>query len=150
MSVETMYWGILCRSCSEPVAFDTGSHHEYRLGSANASPGAIRCINGHNHIYFPRDFRFFPSSVSITETTVQENRQAYLSINPSTEPSCGPPPGEPLIPRDSDKSDIRQGGLSHLKVAKARPASLVPDPRRQVAQMAAKARWKDWASKKAV
>ena len=87
MSKDTIYWGILCRTCSDPVAFDTGPYHEFALGSANVRPGAIRCVHGHNHIYFPRDFRFFPSSVPITAATIQENRQAYLAINPSPEPS---------------------------------------------------------------
>jgi hypothetical protein len=31
---------------------------------------------------------------------------------------------------------------------KVRSESLTPDPRREIAQMAAKARWADWASKK--
>ena len=60
------------------------------LGGANIRPGAIRCVHGHNHIYFPRDFRLFPSSVPITAATIQENRQAYLAINPSPEPSSDP------------------------------------------------------------
>jgi hypothetical protein len=33
---------------------------------------------------------------------------------------------------------------------KARFKSLAPDPRREIAQMAAKVRWADWASKKAL
>jgi len=31
-----------------------------------------------------------------------------------------------------------------------RSESLAPDPRREIAQMAAKVRWADWASKKAL
>jgi hypothetical protein len=88
MSKETTYWGILCRACSEPVAFDTDPYHEFGLGRANIVPGAIRCVHGHNHIYFPRDFRFFPSSVPITDATMQENRATYWAINPSPQPSC--------------------------------------------------------------
>jgi len=150
MSNETTHWGILCRTCSEPAAFGTGPHHEYRLGSANARPGAIRCVAGHNHIYFPPDFRFFPSSVPITEATMQENRRAYLAINPPPELSCDPLPGNSLTLRENDEADIHRDGLSHLKEVKARPARPVPDARRQVAQMAAKARWKDWATKKVI
>ena len=150
MSKDRIYWGILCRTCSEPVAFGNRLHHESGLGSANVRPGAIRCAYGHNHIYFPRDFRFVPSGVPITETTMQENRQAYLAINPSPELSCDPSPGESLIPTENHEADIPPGGLSHLKQGKARPASPVPDTRREIAQMAAKARWKDWASKKAM
>jgi hypothetical protein len=150
MSMETTYWGVLCRACSEPVAFDTSPFDESGLGNANSRPGAIRCVHGHNHIYFPRDFRLFPSVVPITEATMQENRQAYLAVNPSLEPSCNPLPGAPLIPREHGEADILLGGLGHPKKGKARTASLVPDARRETAQMAAKARWKDWASKKAM
>jgi len=150
MSKETTYWGIRCRACSEPVAFDTRPYHEFGLGSANTRPGAIRCVHGHNHIYFPRDFGFFPSPVPITEASMQENRRAYLAINPSHEPLCDPLPGEPLIPRENDDADIHRAGPSHLKEGKARPASLVPDARSEIAQLAVKARWKDWASKKAM
>jgi hypothetical protein len=35
-------------------------------------------------------------------------------------------------------------------VVKARPERPAPDPRRQIAQMAAKARWAVWAGKKAL
>src|ERR1035441_7780133 len=90
MSEETTYWGILCRTCSEPVAFDIRPCQMCGPGAANVRPGAIRCVHGHNHIYFPRDFRLFPSSVPITAATIQENRQAYLAINPSPEPSSDP------------------------------------------------------------
>jgi hypothetical protein len=36
------------------------------------------------------------------------------------------------------------------KVVRARSESLARDPRREIAQMVAKARWADWASKKAL
>ena len=36
------------------------------------------------------------------------------------------------------------------KGVKVRSESLAPDPRREIAQMAAKVRWADWASKKAL
>ena len=54
--MEKTYWGILCRACSEPVAFNTRPYHEFGLGSASVRPGAIRCSHGHNHIYFPARF----------------------------------------------------------------------------------------------
>jgi hypothetical protein len=83
MSNEAKYWGILCRSCSEPVAFDIQPGRTFELGTAKLRPGAIRCAHGHNYIYFPSDFRFFTSSAPIAEATMQENREAYSAINPS-------------------------------------------------------------------
>jgi len=44
MSDETTYWGILCRACSEPVAFDICPCHLRGPGAANVRPGAIRCV----------------------------------------------------------------------------------------------------------
>jgi hypothetical protein len=44
-------------------------------------PGAIRCRHGHNHIYFPRYFGFFPSAVPIADAVMKENREAYMAIN---------------------------------------------------------------------
>jgi hypothetical protein len=90
MSEETTYWGILCRTCSEPVAFDIRPCQMCGPGAANVRPGAIRCVHGHNHIYFPRDFRLFPSAVPITDATMQENRAAYRAMNPSPESSSDP------------------------------------------------------------
>jgi hypothetical protein len=83
MSEQKPYWGIKCRTCREPVAFDIRPYHEFGLGSVNVRPGAIRCSRGHNHIYFPRDFRFFSSVAPITEETMQENRATYMAINSS-------------------------------------------------------------------
>ena len=59
-------------------------------------------------------------------------------------------PGELLIPKKKNEAAVSprwQGGLSE---AKARSESLAPDARRETAQRAAKARWADWASKKAL
>jgi hypothetical protein len=78
---ETTYWGILCRTCREPVAFDVCPYPSFGPGAANVKPSAIRCGQGHNHIYFPRDFRFFPSAVPIAHSVMQENRDAYRAIN---------------------------------------------------------------------
>jgi hypothetical protein len=89
MSEETTYWGILCRTCSEPVAFDIRPY-KFGLGSASVRPGAICCVHGHNHIYFPRDFGFFLSAIPIADATMQENRAAYRAINPSPETSSDP------------------------------------------------------------
>jgi hypothetical protein len=45
-------------------------------------PGAIRCTQGHNHIYFPRDFRFLSSAVCIPDADMQQNRDTYKAVNP--------------------------------------------------------------------
>jgi hypothetical protein len=81
MSEQKMYWGILCRTCREPVAFDAPPYNASGPGKANVRPGAIRCGQGHNHIYFPRDFHFFPSADPIAEETMRENRSAYIGVN---------------------------------------------------------------------
>jgi hypothetical protein len=90
MGNETTYWGILCRTCLGPVAFDIRPNDRFGLGSASLRPGTIRCAHGHNHIYFPRDFRFIPSAVPITDATMQENRAAYLAINSSPQTPSDP------------------------------------------------------------
>jgi hypothetical protein len=135
MSKETTYWGILCRTCSEPVAFDVRPYHEFGLGSANIRPGAIRCARGHNHIYFPRDFHFFPSSVPITEESMQKNRAIYLAINRSSEPALDAAPAN--SPRDQSVPQV------------VRPAGFAPDARREATETA-KIRWAHWASKKVI
>jgi hypothetical protein len=80
-----LYWGVLCRTCSKPVAFDTLPCHKDGLGSINMRPGAVSCESGHNHIYFPRDFRFFATDVPITGKTMNDNRLAHHAINPSSD-----------------------------------------------------------------
>lgn len=77
------YWGVLCRSCAELVAFDTLPYHRLGLGIANAKPGAICCSHGHNHIYFPSDFCFFDSEVGISDASMAENCSTYAATNPS-------------------------------------------------------------------
>jgi hypothetical protein len=89
MSEQGTYWGILCRTCRGLVAFDTRPYHEFGLGRANARPGAILCDQGHNHIYFPRDFHFFASAVPITEEMMQQNRATYAATNTSPQFSFG-------------------------------------------------------------
>lgn len=76
------YWGVSCRTCRDLVAFDVGPCPAFGLGTAILRPGAIRCLRGHNHIYFPRDFRFFTSDTPIAEVTMQTNRATYIAINP--------------------------------------------------------------------
>jgi hypothetical protein len=83
---ETTYWGVLCRTCSEPVAFDVCPYPSSFGPSAKiVEPGAVRCQHGHNHIYFPCDFRFFTSAVPICNAAVQENRDTYRAINASSQ-----------------------------------------------------------------
>ena len=145
VSGETTYWGILCRTCSDPVAFGTHSDHELGLGTENARPGTIRCAQGHNHIYFSRDFRFFVAEVEIAKATMRENRETYRSINPAPQSSLESWLGEPLISERKDESDVPPGGL---REGEARPANVFPDPRRETARRAARDRWASWASKK--
>ncbi len=80
-----LYWGVLCRTCNEAIAFDTLPCHKNGLGAINLRPGAISCAFGHTHIYFPRDFRFFASDGPITGETMSDNRSAYHAINQSSE-----------------------------------------------------------------
>jgi hypothetical protein len=81
---ELIYWGILCRTCQELVAFDIRPYVSFGAGAAGMKPGAIRCGHDHNHIYFPRDFHFCASAVVIANTVMQDNRDAYGAINPSS------------------------------------------------------------------
>jgi hypothetical protein len=76
------YWGILCRTCRELVAFDARPYVSFGPGAASTKPGAICCGMGHTHIYFPRDFKFHPSAVPVAEKTMEGNRAAYAAVNP--------------------------------------------------------------------
>jgi hypothetical protein len=78
---EQTYWGILCRTCQKLVAFDARPFASFGDKSANIKPGAIRCQAGHTHIYFPKDFCFFPSATPIAEATMEANRLAYAATN---------------------------------------------------------------------
>lgn len=77
------YWGVFCRGCSEPIAFDQAPYHAGGLGSAGMKPGAIHCSAGHLYVYFPRDFRFFDTDLEITSETMERNRAAFARRNPS-------------------------------------------------------------------
>jgi hypothetical protein len=83
MSEQTIYWGVLCRTCRELVAFDTRPYVSFGPGAVSMKPGAIRCNRGHNHIYYPRDYCFHPSANRISEATMEANRTLYGKINPS-------------------------------------------------------------------
>ena len=152
MSMEKTYWGILCRACSEPVAFNTRPYHEFALGSANIRPGAIRCGHGHNYIYFPRDFRFIPSSVPITEETMQENRAVYIVINPSPQSSSDAArallPGGPSALKEKIEAAVLPSGLPDPKEDKTGSKTHAPNAPREIANKAAKIRWASWARQK--
>lgn len=97
------YWGVLCRSCAELVAFDISPYCSFGAGAANVKPGAIRCAHGHNHIYIPRDFQFFLSDFPISDVAIQANREAHRAVNPSSQASSNAPGGsedvdEPNLP----------------------------------------------------
>ena len=79
---QTTYWGVLCRTCRELVAFDNCPYISFGPGAAGMKPGAIRCGRGHNHIYFPRDFGFVNVAVLVPDATMQGNREVYRAINP--------------------------------------------------------------------
>ena len=124
---ETPYWGVLCRTCQEVVAFDTSPYVSFGPAAASMAPGAIRCGKGHNHIYFPRDFQFCASTVPIADAVMRENRDQFRAINPT---------------RERVSHDVAPEA-PELAVSSGR------DPRREAAQMAGRARWTTWAELKA-
>ena len=80
---RTKYWGILCRQCRDLVAFDMRPFERPGSGAPNVKPGVIRCGYGHDHVYFPSDFRFFHREATISEATMEKNRAAYKATNPA-------------------------------------------------------------------
>jgi hypothetical protein len=110
-------------------------------------PGAIRCSQGHNHIYFPRDFGFRASPVAIAEAAMRENRDVYRAIN---SPGIRLPheyvPEEVAAAADAESVGGKSGG--EPESGKVRPAKIGADPRREAAREAAKERWADWANRK--
>jgi hypothetical protein len=144
MSKPTIYWGVSCRKCSAAVAFGSPSHRQFELGNAYARPGTIHCANGHSAVYFPRDFKFFPSDEDISDDTMRGNREAHLAINPVALASSDHQYGTRWAPPKEQEPAIR--GVS--KVAKATLVDAASDPRRETAQAASKGWWADWAAKK--
>jgi hypothetical protein len=127
------------------VAFDVAPYVSFGPKAASVKPGAVRCAQGHNHIYFPRDFGFFSFAVAISDDVMRENREVYRSINSvgprplhDSAPKAVEPPAKPV----SDVPEIGKGK------GNAQLASLGPDPRRESAQAAAKERWANWAGQK--
>jgi hypothetical protein len=144
MPEGTTYWGVFCRTCQEPVAFDTPPFHEFGLGSVNDKPGAILCGNGHNHIYFPRDFHFFESQSAIGEVTMLENRERYKAVNPSRRASIEPLAPMSSITRESHKPDSPADVQSNGERRATRDIAVA---RREV-QRTVRLRWANWAIKK--
>jgi hypothetical protein len=142
---ETIYWGVLCRICAEPIAFGAPCHHQFELESAYAKPGALSCANGHSHIYFPRDFQFFASAATIPEAVMQANREAHPAMKPATVER----PKHFFVKRWSPEGDQAAGELQDVgNRAGVQAASADPVPRRDVPQIAARDWWMNWALKK--
>jgi hypothetical protein len=143
---ETPYWGVLCRTCRELVAFDIAPYVSFGPAAASMKPGAIRCQLGHNHIYFPRDFGFRGSAVPIAEAVMRDNRQVYRAIN-----SPGKPTSHDFVPEEAEPAaePLADVPVRKLEICRQRPASLGRDPRREAARIAANERWEEWARLKA-
>jgi hypothetical protein len=107
---EKIYWGILCRTCRELVAYDIRPYVSFGPGAASMRPGAVRCGHGHTHIYFPRDFQFFASESPIEEAVMLENREAYNATNPASQDACNRPvtalPKTELTSEDDDRPTV--------------------------------------------
>jgi hypothetical protein len=78
---SSLYWGVLCRTCRELVAFDECPYVSFGPGAIGMRPGAIQCAEGHNHTYFPLDFRFVPFGGRIPAETMERNREAFKAAN---------------------------------------------------------------------
>jgi hypothetical protein len=103
------YWGILCRTCRELTAFDTRPCDSVGPGAPSMRPCAIRCRLGHNHIYFPRDFRLRPSAILIADAVIQKNCEAFMATNPSSPASSSRPTWRAVEPEPRRESDSRPG-----------------------------------------
>ena len=112
------YWGILCRTCAALVVFSTRPLQNFGPDAENSHAGAIRCSKDHNHIYFPRDFRLYPSAVAISDETMQENLAVYKTINPSWESSSNPLAAEPS--KAESKSGTHAAAFNGTKVHRPR------------------------------
>lgn len=80
----TVYWGVLCRTCQDLIAFDIRSYASFGPRVADPKPGTIRCERGHSNIYFLQDFQFISSTDPVTDAVMQENRRAYTAITPAS------------------------------------------------------------------
>jgi hypothetical protein len=148
MCKEIIHWGVACRKCSEPIAFGAPSHQQFQLESTFARPGAIRCANGHTHIYFPRDFKFFASSEAIPEAVMHANREAHRAINPPPATQSDQMYGTRWVPVEEPQAASLAGLVGVSLEGKASSSAYGLDPRREKAQAAARERWTSWAIKK--
>ena len=142
---DPTYWGILCRKCAELVAYGTASPRSNGPGAEGSSPATIRCTKGHTQIYFPRDFRLFPSAVAIAEATLQNNLESFRAINPFWEPSSVPPRTPPTVSTARPESDVDAEALSTTEGPRTRLITVTP---RDAVNKAGKDRWTSWALKK--
>jgi hypothetical protein len=115
------YWGILCRTCRDLVAFDISPYVSFGPDAASMNPGAIRCDRGHNHIYFPRDFGFVSVAVPISDAVMLENREAYRAVNPPALTSYNRPVVTVAATEMNHQHSI---GKSEPDAGKAAPASI--------------------------
>lgn len=142
---EVAYWGVFCKTCRDLVVFDIAPYASFGPAAASMKPGAIRCGQGHNHIYYPRDFGFRGSAVPIAAALMQENRDAYRAVNSPghrTSHNFVAKADEPPAKPETDDSEPAPPS------AEVRSARFGPDPRRAAAQAAAKDRWASWAVSK--
>lgn len=137
---ETIYWGVVCKTCKQIVAFDVAPYASFGPEAASTKPGAIRCAQGHNHIYFPRDFQFIPSTDVVSAEVMQQTRTTYRAVNPETFIHSN----ERAQPATPTTASVQP------KVKKTNPAQPSADPRRKTAQTAAKSRWSEWARRKLI
>jgi hypothetical protein len=143
----TTYWGILCRTCRQLTAFDTRPCISVGPGAPSMKPCAIRCGFGHNHIYFPRDFRLRSSTVPISDAVMQKNCEAFGATNPSSPASSSRPTWRAVEPEPNREPGSHLGSLDNDRT---RSTHLALDQRRESAQIAAKERWTSWAMRKAM
>jgi len=71
---------------------------------------ATRCGLGHNHIYFPRDFRLRPSAIAITDAAIQKNCEAFRATNSSSPASSSRPTWRTVEPEPNPESGSPLGG----------------------------------------
>jgi hypothetical protein len=140
--LASTYWGILCRTCADLVAFGTIPGQNSDPGTEDSGPGTIRCTKGHTHIYYPRDFGLFPAVTIIVDTVIRENVRVYKVINPSW--------ADPLPQESSNRNRKNESGspaeeLDRNIMLSARRASEAPG---KIARKAAKDRWTAWALNK--
>jgi hypothetical protein len=148
VSNQIMYWGVLCRKCSDPVVFGSPSDPRFHLEAEFARPGTICCSHGHRFIYFPRDFKLFASALEVGEGTMERNREAHRAVNAPEFVRAEQRHGTRWAPDAATEAaaSIAQGGVKILP--RAALAGDGPDPRRAEAQAASKAWWASWAARK--